>query len=159
MAEDVNVKSVRLLQAYQNSFRNFSSAAQQKIFSYYSTLENCAGRARNAKNGIHHIFQIRKHELYRAQVALAKATSSSPPNPKAIMVATKKYEGCKKAFDFVKQCEENCEKMLKKLHVGISQAQQPCLQYKHDLSQTSANGETFLRNYTMKLQSYSSQNG
>ena len=159
MGENINVRSIQLLESYQNSFNGFSSAVQQKVNSYLAVLENSANRARQLKNEIHSIAERRKAYLNKAKMKMAAAAAEQPANPNHITVAIKRLEGCKEAYEMARRYDEQCDSMLKKLIVSIDQAKQQSIKYRSDLNTIARNGNSFLKNYVIKLKSYSRQNG
>ena len=159
MGEDINVRSIQLLESYRNSFNGFSSVVQQKVNSYLALLEKSANEARQLKNRIHSIAEKRKSYLTKAKAKMVAATAEQPVNPNHIAVAMKRLKGCKEAYETAKQVDEQCDNMVKKIHILIDQAKQQSIKYRTDISQTAGNGDRFLNNYISKLQSYSGHNG
>jgi len=159
MGEDVNVRSIQLLESYHKAFTGFSSAAQQKMNSYLATLENTANRARQLKNNIHSFTEKRKAYLVKAKAKLAAAAAEQPVNPNHTAVAMKRLEGCKEAYETAKQYDEQCDKMIKKIYTLIDQARQRTIKCRTEINQITGKGDGFLKNYITILQSYSGHNG
>ncbi len=159
MGEDINVRSIKLLESYHNTFTGFSSAAQQKINSYLAVLENSANQANQLKSRIHSFAERRKAYLNKATAKMAAAFAEQPVNPNHIAVAIKRLEGCKDAYETSKKYDEKCDEMVKKIRILIEQAKQQSIKYRTDISQTAERGDSFLNNYISKLQSYSGHNG
>lgn len=159
MGEDINVRSIKLLESYHKTFTGFSSAAQQKINSYLAVLENSANQANQLKSRIHSFAERRKSYLNKAKVKMAAAAAEQPINPIHIAVAMKRLEGCKEAYKTAKQYDEQCDEMIKKIRILIEQSKQQSIKYRTEISLTAESGNTFLNSYISKLQSYSGQNG
>jgi len=159
MGEDINVRSIQLLESYHKAFTGFSSAAQQKMNSYLAALENSANRAAQLKNNIHSFAEKRKAYLISAKAKMAAAVAEQPVNPNHIAVAMKRLEGCKEAYKTAKQYDEQCDKLIKKIHILIDQAKQQTIKYRSEINQITGNGDSFLNNYISKLHSYSGHNG
>ena len=159
MGEDINVKSIQLLESYLNSFNGFSSAVKQKVNSYLAVLDNSANKARQIKNNIQSIAERRKAYLSNAVKKMAAAAVEQPANPNHIAIAMQRLEGCKEAYNTARQYDEQCDSLLKKLFISIDQAKQQSIKIRSDLNTVSGNGNNFLKDYVIKLKSYSGQNG
>ena len=159
MGEDINVRSIKLLESYHKVFTGFSSTALHKINSYLAVLENSANQANQLKSRIHSFAERRKAYLNKATAKMAAVFAEQPVNPNHIAVAIKRLEGCKEAYETSKKYDEQCDEMVKKIRILIEQAKQQTIKYRTDISQTAERGDTFLNNYISKLQSYSGHNG
>lgn len=159
MGEDINVRSIKLLESYHKSFTGFSSTAQHKINSYLAVLENSAEHARQLKSRVHSFAERRKEYLNKAKAKLAAELLHKPAVPTRIAVAMKRLEGCKEAYKTAKQYDEQCDEMIKKIRILIEQSKQQSIKYRTEISQTAEGGDNFLNNYISKLQSYSGHNG
>lgn len=158
MGEDINVRSIKLLESYHKTFTGFSSTAQHKINSYLAVLENSANHANQLKHNIHSFAERRKAYLYSAENQLEAELRQQPVIPTRIAVAMKKLEGCKEAYETAKKYDEQCDEMIKKIRILVQQSRDQCIKYRTDISQTAEGGNTFLNNYISKLQSYT-ENG
>ena len=159
MGEDINVRSIKLLESYLKAFTGFSSTAQHKINSYLAVLENSANRANQLKYRIHSFAERRKDYLNNATAKMAAAFAEKPVNPNHIAVAIKRLEDCKEAYETSKKYDEQCDEMIKKIRILIEQSKQQSIKYRTEISQTAEGGDNFLNNYISKLQSYSGHNG
>lgn len=159
MGNDVYVKSIQLLRSYQSSFSRYASSFQHGVYNYWATLGHLEEHAKQCKSHMHDLVVSRKHALYGARIDLVQAMSEKPPVPHHIANATKKLDGCKKAYEIATQYDEQCDKMLKTLRARIEQARHQSTLLLNKFNNTVDMGSHFLSGYLMKLESYMNQNG
>ena len=159
MGEDINVKSIQLLEAYQKCFREYSSAVQQKIISYDFCLERSLNAAMQSKSHIHSIAERIRHKYNNAKSKLMGYMAQKPPVPSQIAIAIKRVQEFKEADKKAKKYDEQCEKVIKKMRANIELARQQNARYKNEFGNMTERGSSFLQNCIFKLKSYSGQNG
>ena len=157
---DVDVKDLMLMSSYQASFQSVMSSIDHQ-FNFASMLLNglVDEYTRQITNSVHTIVSKRKHGLYGAKVKLAAATMQSPPNPKAIAIAAKKYEHCKEAYEFALKTEEKCEELVKQLSIKAEQAREYVRKCQSDVNDKSSSAVRYLSAYRSALNKYIEQNG
>ena len=157
---DVDVKDLMLLLSYQSSFQSAMSSIDGQ-FNFASMLLNglVDDYTRQITNSVHTIVSKRKQGLYGAKVKLAAATMQSPPNPKTIALAAKKFEHCKEAYELALKTEKKCEELVKQLRIKTEQAKEQVRKYQSDVKDKSGDATRYLGAYKTALNKYKEQNG
>lgn len=157
---DVDVKDLMLLLSYQSSFQSAMSSIDGQ-FNFASILLNglVDDYTRQITNSIHTIVGKRKQGLYGAKTKLAAATMQSPPDPKTIALAAKKYEHCKEAYELALKTEKKCEELVKQLRIKTEQAKEQVRKYQSDVKDKSSGAISYLGDYRTALNKYKEQNG
>lgn len=157
---DVDVKDLMLLLSYQGSFQSAMSGINSQ-FNFASMFLNglVDDYTRQISNSVHSIVGRRKHGLYNSKVKLAAATMQTPPNPKAIALAAKKYEHCKEVYELALKTEKMCEELVKQLRIKTEQANEQVRKYQSDVKDKSSRAISYLGDYRAALDKYKEQNG
>ena len=155
MGEDINVKSIQLLESYRISFKNFSSSIERSMSScLFLNWSSPQSRLKEAVRGISYLTDRLKNKIEKISNRLEEAMAREIPAPTLVAHLSEDLQKCQMAYARAKNYEEQSKKELNGILAQIEHVMYESQRLKSKLDNATRSGDLFLKNYIHRLKGY-----